>query len=150
MSTIYLCGPRSGPHIVNTNIELFADTSEALRSLGHNVLNPVDVNMTFLGVPYSPPRKSMEQKQTLPGLRADIIALMTVCDAIALLPDWEDAVGCRVEVALAITFGYTFLHWKTGEVVDRPKAVRIAYGYHDRPSPAVAPGSALFSTHNFD
>lgn len=147
MKTIYLCGPRSGSHIVNTNIELFAEVAAALRSLGHTVMNPVEVNLAFLGVPYSPPRRNMDDVQTLPGLRADIIALMTVCNTISLLPGWGDAVGCRVEVALAITFGYPFVHWKTGEVIKRPASVQISWGYHDRPKlndPSRPPGVASF------
>lgn len=143
MKTIYLCGPRSGPHIVNTNIELFADASIALRSLGHNVLNPVEVNLAFLGRPYSPAvPDSFEEASfinTLPGLRADIIAMLTVCNCIAIMPEWERAVGCRIEVGLAITFGYSFVDWKTAEEIKRPSAVNISHGYHDRP-----PGFATF------
>jgi hypothetical protein len=136
-TTIYLCGPRSG--MSDTNIPLFTGAAHALRTLGYCVLNPVDVNIAFLGTPYSPPQQLPTDRRTYPGLRADIFALLSCCDGIALLPGWEAAIGCRAEVGLAITFCYTFVHWQSGEIVLRPPRVEISYGYNERNRP---PGKA--------
>lgn len=123
--TIYVCGPRTGIPEENTPAILGAATQ--LRKLGHTVLTPVDININFLGSPYSLP----EQMKAIPGLRADILALVSVCNAIALLPAWEKARGCRLEVAIAIIFGFTFVDWETGEPEPRPKHVTITHGYHE-------------------
>lgn len=146
-TTLYLCGPRSGSHIIDTNIPLFARVAQSLRELGYNVLNPVDVNMAFLGAPYSPPPTAPSDHRTFPGLRADIFALLSVCDGIALLPGWEAAIGCRAEVALGITFCYAFVHWKSGEIIDRPASVCVDYGYNDRTESTRPPGKATFGSH---
>jgi hypothetical protein len=99
--------------------------------MGYQVINPVDVNYAFLGVPYSP---SVPGQPTYPGLRADIFAMLSCCDGIALLPKWRDSVGCRPEVGLAITFRYQFVDWQTGEVIRRPEHVIISHGYHELPN----------------
>lgn len=128
-SIVYLCGPRTG--VPGHNSSAILAVAEVLRGHGYTVLDPVTINLNFMGTEYSP--VNSERRNTLPGLRADVVALM-MCNAICLMPGWEHRVGCRVEVAIAITFGYLFLDWQTGAIVPRPESVLIEHGYHDAPA----------------
>jgi hypothetical protein len=121
---VYICGPRTG--IPDENIPAIRACAENLREQGFNVIEPVMVNQIFLGTTYSP---STGERRTYPGLRADVFALLSCCNAIALMPGWEPARGCRLEVGIGITFGYTFIDWQTGNVVPRPSSVMIDHGY---------------------
>lgn len=126
-SIVYVCGPRTG--MPDENTPAIRGVAANLQKKGYIVINPVQINLNFLGTTYSP---LIGLTQTYPGLRADIITLATACDGIALMPAWEKARGCRLEVALAITLGYTFVDYMTGEVVPRPASVTIDHGYHEK------------------
>ena len=131
---VYVCGRRSG--MPNTGIEAIQACAHALRKKGLQVVSPIDVNVNFLAAYYSP-EAHPDLHPTYPGLRADIFALLSTCNAIALMPGWDQAIGCRLEVCLAITFGYYFIDWQTGEIIVRPPSVTVDKGYGEWPSLAV-------------
>lgn len=88
MSRIYVAGPMSG--YKDHNFPLFNVVSDTLRSLGHEVVNPVELNPD-VGTPWED------------CMRKDIAALMT-CDTVALLPEWEASRGASLEVHVAKAF----------------------------------------------
>jgi hypothetical protein len=125
---VYVCGRRTG--LPDKGYAAIEGCASYLRSLGMQVISPIDVNINALGTEYSP-KPDPRFRPAFPGLRADIITMMSVCNAIALMPGWEKAIGCRVEVAIAITFGFAFIDWESGQVVERPSHVTIDHGYSE-------------------
>lgn len=126
---IYVCGRRSG--LPDKGFNAIQGAVLGLRKKGFVVISPIEVNVNMLSREYSPPVDPRDggYPQAFPGMRADIIAMLSVCNAVALMPGWETAIGCKLEVAVAITLGYTFVHWQDGEVVERPSHVTIDHGY---------------------
>jgi hypothetical protein len=90
MSTIYLSGPMSG--YPDHNFKTFNAVTKWLRAMGHNVINPVELNPD-VGVAWAE------------CLKTDIIALMG-CDVVATLPGWELSRGAVLEVHIAQALGY--------------------------------------------
>ena len=83
---IYIAGPMSG--IKDMNFPAFHAAAEALRALGHEVVNPAELNPD----PGKPWAECM---------KVDIAQLVT-CDAVALLPNWSGSKGAEIELNLAI------------------------------------------------
>jgi hypothetical protein len=119
---VYIAGPMTG--IPDLNEPAFLATRSVLQQSGYTVIDPIFINMSFMGQPH--PKD--EPTKNAPGLRADLLAL-TLVDGICLLPGWEKSRGARLEVAIAITFRLAFVHWQTGEVVARPRHVVVTHGY---------------------
>lgn len=91
MSRIYISGPMTG--LPELNFPAFNAAAHRLRALGHQVVNPAEVN----------PDTTMTWEQCM---RADIKALCD-CDTIALLPGWEASRGAHLEVHVAHRLGLT-------------------------------------------
>lgn len=107
---VYIAGPIKGRE--NGNREAFAQRAAELRTQGHEPLNPWDI----------PPHHSsgacvdepVDHEGDWDGhlygcfLRADIEKLM-YCDAISLLPDWEQSKGATTELTVARAIGLKVL-----------------------------------------
>ena len=89
MSRIYLAGPMSG--IQALNFPAFHAAAARLRSLGHEVINPAEIN-TDTNAAWAD------------CMRADIAQLVT-CSCIALLPGWEKSRGAKLEHHIATELG---------------------------------------------
>lgn len=89
MKTIYISGPMTG--LPGLNFQAFNDAAYTLRSAGHVVVNPAEIN----------PDSTMAWEACM---RADIKALCD-CDTIALLPGWENSRGAHLEVHIAHRLG---------------------------------------------
>lgn len=87
---IYLSGPMTG--LPSFNYPLFNQQAARLRALGHVVANPAEI----LGGDTTQTRSFY--------LRKDIQDIL-LCDAVALLPNWERSKGARLEVSLALELG---------------------------------------------
>ena len=85
---LYLCGPMAASDKPNQNRQAFIDTAATLRAAGHEVFSPVELAETDYHR----------------CLRADLEAVLR-SQAVAVLPGWEDGVGTRVEVAVAVAIG---------------------------------------------
>lgn len=90
---VYISGRMTG--VPENNAPAFRAAEKRLKAMGHDPACPLDNGM--------PETASWEQH-----MRADIIMLMT-CDAVALLPDWEDSKGSRGERAVAELVGIKVL-----------------------------------------
>jgi len=87
---IYIAGPMTGH--VDHNYPAFHTAAERLQQGGWQVVNPAD---------------NFDGRTDLPRetyLRADV-ALLVDCDAIAILPGWEESFGAKMEYLLARAFG---------------------------------------------
>jgi hypothetical protein len=93
MKRIYLSGPMTG--LPGLNFPAFAAMTANLRSDGHTVTNPAELN---------PDGGSWND-----CMRRDIAALMD-CDTVATLPGWEHSKGARLEVLIAERLGMTVVN----------------------------------------
>lgn len=82
---VYIAGPMSG--LPNRNYEAFYKAEELLISKGYQVFNPARLN---------DPHPGSREK----ALRNDYRALIE-CDAVALLPGWENSDGVGRELSIA-------------------------------------------------
>lgn len=89
MTRIYIAGPMTGKP--DLNFPAFMAEANHLRALGHDVVNPAEIN----------PDHSMSWHECM---RRDIAQLVT-CDAVRLLPGWEDSSGARLEEHIAMRLG---------------------------------------------
>lgn len=93
MSRIYVSGPMTG--LPELNFPAFHAAAAALRAAGFEVINPAE-------------HEEAPGKTWAEYLRKDIRLLMD-CDAVALLPGWEQSKGARLERHIAIELGMTVL-----------------------------------------
>ena len=95
---VYIAGPMRGYE--NWNYPLFNRATAALRRSGAFVVNPVEISQ-FAGTP-----EEIERNPSLLFhlLEADI-ALLKTCDAIFLLPGWEESKGAKMELSAALDAG---------------------------------------------
>lgn len=91
---VYISGPMSG--IPDFNFPAFHTAAAALRAKGFDVVNPAEVNVDA----------AMTWEQCL---RTDI-KLLCDCDALALLPGWENSKGAHLEVHVAHRLGIKVSH----------------------------------------
>lgn len=89
---VYLSGPMTG--IENNNFPAFHDAAVYLRSLGYDVVSPAEIQ---------------EAGTWELCLRADLRELCT-CDAIALMPGWENSKGANLELHVAHRLGMGVIH----------------------------------------
>jgi hypothetical protein len=107
---IYIAGPMTG--LPEHNFPAFDTAARRLEKAGWEVVNPAD---NFGGLT-NPPRASY--------LRIDV-ALLLQCDALALLPCWEDSIGARLEYLLARELDLPIFD-ATGEpIVELPSATIV-------------------------
>ena len=86
---IYVAGPMTG--LPDLNFPAFHAEAARLRALGHEVINPAEINP--------------DQHMTwLECMRTDIAALV-FCDAIQLLPGWQNSKGATLEHHIAERLG---------------------------------------------
>jgi len=95
---IYIAGPMTG--IPKHNFPAFHAAAERLRQAGWEVVNPAE----NFGGQTDLPRETY--------LRADV-ALLVTCNAIAMLPGWEDSQGAKLEYLLARELGMPVLDAET-------------------------------------
>lgn len=118
---IYIAGPMRG--LPDHNFPAFAEAARFFRQSGFLVSSPVEIGQRFFGNNPSIPAHEY--------LRADIEALAR-CQAICLLPGWENSTGARCEVSIAVTLGLQF-YSPGGTMIDPPRSVTIRGGY-ERPA----------------
>lgn len=97
MDKVYIAGPMRGYE--RYNFPAFFEAEEYLKEHGYEPLNPArrDVEAGF------DPGKTLEEQGGLTlkdFMRRDLPQLLE-CDAIFLLPGWQDSVGARLELRVA-------------------------------------------------
>lgn len=89
MKRIYISGPMTG--LPDLNFPAFNAAAERLRRQGHSVVNPAEIG-------------SEPGRDWVDYMKADIKALCD-CDALALLPGWQNSKGAHLELHLAHRLG---------------------------------------------
>ncbi len=87
---IYIAGPMTG--LKDHNYPAFHREAARLRRLGHDVVSPAELNA------------SLEHEGWDACMARDLPALRT-CDAIQLLPGWENSRGAKREIDESRTCG---------------------------------------------
>ncbi len=100
--TIYISGPMRG--IPRFNFAAFDFAEDLWTSMGYTVLNPASRGWGS-GDPAT--GTGVTEYEVQEWLRADIREI-TQCDAIALLPGWEESEGAKLEAAVAFAIGLDF------------------------------------------
>ncbi len=86
---IYIAGPMSG--LPDLNFPAFHAAAAHLRSIGHEVVNPAELNTDPTAAWHA-------------CMRTDIRELVT-CDAVAFLPGWLGSRGATLEHHIAMALG---------------------------------------------
>lgn len=110
---LYLAGPITFVGPPTWNRPAFEAAAEKLRALGYEVVNPVDLD---------PPDHEPGSWTWEAYMRRDLKALLD-CEAVALLPDWEQSPGALLERHVARELGMTVLpveSWLAPYVEERP------------------------------
>lgn len=83
---IYVAGPMTG--LPEYNYPAFQEAQRQLEALGFEVRNPIHIAATVTD-------------KTWAGYMKATTRLLTECDAVALLPGWENSRGASIEEAWA-------------------------------------------------
>jgi hypothetical protein len=92
---VYVAGPMSG--LPGWNFPAFHAAAARLRAQGFDVVNPAELD--------EQDDAPLGSKPWAFYLRRDIPELLA-CDAIALLPGWENSKGARLELHIATELGF--------------------------------------------
>lgn len=95
---VYLAGPMSGYPL--HNFPAFDEAAAALRSAGHEVTSPAEIDRAH----GFDPNDIVGELQYGMFLRRSLRAMLD-CEAIALLPGWEQSRGAQIEMAVARAIG---------------------------------------------
>lgn len=121
---IYVCGPMSG--LKQFNIPLFDLTTLALRSIGHDVISPAELD--------SPEMRALAMKSENGDMRVltegtgetwgdvlarDVRMIEQKVGSFVLLPGWKRSRGARLEVFVALLVG--IIHFR--EVTEHPQGL---------------------------
>jgi hypothetical protein len=90
---LYIAGPMSG--LPQHNFPAFFAAAEKLRAMGHEVINPAEVDQG--------------ETPTWAACMRNDIPLLVSCEAVVRLPGWQDSKGARLEVAIAAELGMSRL-----------------------------------------
>lgn len=91
---IYVAGPMTG--LPELNFPRFHAEAARLRAIGHVVVNPAEINPDMTAA-------------WTDCMRADIAQLIT-CEAICLLPGFENSRGARLERHIALELGLAVMY----------------------------------------
>jgi nucleoside 2-deoxyribosyltransferase len=89
---LYIAGPVTG--IQDDNAPAFAAAAHLLRAAGYEVVSPLEV-CPEKGLPWSE------------YMRRDIVKLLK-CDAVAMLPGYQESKGAMLETHIALELGMRF------------------------------------------
>lgn len=122
---VYVAGSISEHAREDNNSKAFAERTAKLRALGHEVINPIELDKE------SKLEGAATQNEWNAALIRDIL-IVVKCDAITLLPGWERSDGGEVEVFNATKLGKLFID-EGGQIVPKQnileKANSITGGY---------------------
>lgn len=126
MTKVYIAGPMTG--IDQWNFPAFFEAEETLKALGHEPINPAHNDGENL-------EQALEQANTRAHdpnawanyMRIDL-AHVLACDAICLLPNWQDSKGARLEYQVASQLGIPVMIIRDGKLIPRIKLLGLS-GY---------------------
>lgn len=101
---VYIAGPMTGKP--EWNFPAFDAAAECLRQRGHEPVNPADLDRA---IGFDPSANCVSHDFLRDAMKRDLAAVCD-CDAIAMLPGWEQSGGARVEWALATHLGLEVIY----------------------------------------
>lgn len=104
---IYVAGPMRG--IEAYNFPAFDEATETLRSMGHEVISPAEMDRHLDDFD---PTKDKPQSMAC-YMKRDLPAVLS-CSAVAVLPGWLASQGARLEVHAAIVCGIPIYEYQAG------------------------------------
>lgn len=107
---IYLAGPMTG--LPQFNFPAFHEAAARLRAAGWRVVNPAE---NFGG------RTDLPQQSYM---RADVV-MLAQCEAIAMLPGWQESRGAQLEYLLARELGLEPVDAETLEALENPPLASV-------------------------
>ncbi len=115
---IYIAGPMRG--IAHFNRQAFDDASQKFRDAGHEVFNPVDLDLEMWGETYfeenpeGDPAKATEKFGMSPRVmfKADLSWICDHAEMIVLLPGWKDSLGAVAEAAAGHAIGIDVVEYE--------------------------------------
>lgn len=97
---IYLAGPMTG--LPRFNFDAFDHAAAVLRRLGHEVISPADMDREAGVNPDKPETGAALDFAEV--MRKDLHCILD-CDAVVMLPNWEQSNGARLERTVAESTG---------------------------------------------
>ena len=95
--TVYICGPMTG--YKDWNFPAFFEAEKLLIAEGYEVVNPAWTDGLTLETAIA--NAGLSGSLTHNEYLREAVRMLVTCDAVCVLPGWEDSVGARVEVDLA-------------------------------------------------
>ena len=86
---LYISGPMTG--VLDLNFPAFNSLAETLRSHGHEVENPAEINLD-------------PSADWASCMRVDLL-MLDACEGIVMLPGWDKSPGAQIERLWAIRTG---------------------------------------------
>lgn len=119
----YLAGPMSGRPFYN--FPLFIEATEKLRKAGWEIVSPVELDDPEVVEESmnSPTSEVLKGDAEVAGqtwgdlLSRDVKVVSDECDAIVVLPEWEQSRGARLEVFVAMSNNYPVFFYGEGDPV---------------------------------
>ena len=113
---VYLAGPMRG--YPRFNFDAFDAYAAELRDAGYEVTSPAELDRKH-GFDPDEPISDDEIEAMLPNMIArDLVAIALDCEAVALLPGWQDSRGVKVELTLARFLGLPILDATTRQPIE--------------------------------
>lgn len=109
---VYISGPITG--LPNKNKEAFDSLGCKLRELGFEVLNPFDLDYPGFN----------SEGCWFKYMQRDL-AQLVYCNAVCLLPGWEESKGARLEVTIAKQLNMPVFRLQEDMLVEEPVAIDI-------------------------
>lgn len=112
---VYIAGPMRG--IPEYNIPAFDEATRKWQEMGHMVYSPAAL---VRAMPYGPQKNHPidEDRQRAIHIAQMDLGCLYHCDAIALLPGWENSMGAAMELALAQFLGLDIYDAVTMQQID--------------------------------
>ena len=104
VNRVFLSGPMTG--IADFNFPLFNKVAKIYRERGWEVVNPVDICRKFKK------ERVLADKAVFDAMIAEQQEAERTCNAILLLPGWENSRGVRLELKTAIELNMRILEWQ--------------------------------------
>lgn len=99
---IYIAGPMRG--YAQFNFPAFDAARDALNELGYEAVSPADLDRAAGFDETATDTTTVSDEQLRAAIARDCVAICS-CNAIALLPGWEDSGGVKVELTLTRFLG---------------------------------------------
>lgn len=109
---IYIAGPMTG--LPDFNYPAFDAAAAQWRASGWDVLNPAESFGRRTDLPYD-------------LYLREAARLVTMSDALALLPGWYDSKGALLELHLAVVLGLPIYNHETMQLMDNVNLRSVAY-----------------------